>query len=57
VTLSQQQYEAFKEAIENWRDAKQILERMQTLSRQIIFQTLPNPPRRKRWSKSVLGAI
>jgi hypothetical protein len=57
VTLSQQQYEAFKEAIENWRDAKQILERMQTLSRQIIFQTLPNPPPRKRWSKSVLGTI
>jgi len=55
VTLSQQQYEALKEAIENWRDGKQILERMQTLSCQIIFQTLPNPPRRKRLSKRVLG--
>jgi cyclopropane fatty-acyl-phospholipid synthase-like methyltransferase len=57
VALSREQYEALKQAIENWREIQHILQRMQTLSRQIIFVTLPNPPRRKRLSKSVLGLI
>jgi hypothetical protein len=57
VALSQEQYLAMKDAIENWRELKQTLERMQALSRQLIFQTLPNPPRRKRLSSKVLGLI
>src|SRR3990170_3625034 len=57
VALSQQQYAALKQAIENWRDLQQALERMQSLSRQVIFGTLPNPPRRKRLGKRVLGLI
>ena len=57
VALSREQYEALRQAIENWREIKEILERMQALSRQIIFQTLPNPPRRKRLGKKVLGLI
>jgi hypothetical protein len=28
---------------------------MQALSREVIFGTLPNPPRRKRLGKKVLG--
>jgi hypothetical protein len=40
VALSQQQYAALKQAIENWRDLQQILERMQELSREVIFGTL-----------------
>src|SRR5438128_8949428 len=48
VALSEPQYQALKQAIENWRDVQQILQRMQELSREIIFGTLPNPPRRKR---------
>ena len=55
VALSREQYEALKQAIENWRDVQQILQRMQELSREIIFGTLPNPPRRKRLGKKVLG--
>jgi hypothetical protein len=55
VALSREQYLALKQAIENWRQLKDILGRMQALSRQIIFQFLPNPPRRKRLTKSVLG--
>ena len=55
VALSEQQFAALKQAIENWRDVQQILQRMQALSREIIFGTLPNPPRRKRLGKKVLG--
>ena len=57
VALSQEQYEALKQAIENWREAQDILQRMQALSRTVIFGTLPNPPRRKRLGKTVLGLI
>jgi cyclopropane fatty-acyl-phospholipid synthase-like methyltransferase len=57
VALSQEQYLALKEAIANWRQAQTILQRMQALSRQVIFGTLPNPPRRKRLNKRVLGLI
>jgi hypothetical protein len=57
VALSQEQFEALKEAIDNWRQAQEILQRMQALSRQVIFETLPNPPRRKRLGKKVLGLI
>lgn len=57
VALSREQYEALKQAIENWREAQEILQRMQALSREIIFNTLPNPPRRKRLGKKVLGLI
>ncbi len=55
VALSKEQYEALAAAIENWREVKEILQEMQTLSRQVIFETLPNPPRRKRLGKKVLG--
>ncbi len=55
VALSKEQYEALAAAIENWREVKEILQEMQALSRQVIFQTLPNPPRRKRLGKKVLG--
>jgi cyclopropane fatty-acyl-phospholipid synthase-like methyltransferase len=55
VALSREQYQALKEAIANWREAQEILQRMQVLSREIIFGTLPSPPRRKRLGKKVLG--
>jgi len=57
VALSREQYVALKQAIENWHQLQKILGRMQTLSRQVIFQSLPNPPRRKRLTKRVLGII
>jgi hypothetical protein len=55
VALSKEQYQALKQAIENWRELQKTLRRMQALSRQVIFETLPDPPRRKRLSKNVLG--
>lgn len=57
VALSKEQYLALQEAINNWKELERILHQMQVLSRQMIFQTLPNPPRRKRLGKKVLGLI
>src|SRR3989442_3004141 len=55
VALSREQYQALKEAIANWRETQEILQRMQVLSREMIFGTLPSPHRRKRLPKKVLG--
>lgn len=55
VALSQEQYLTLKQAIENWHELQRNLQRMQVLSREMIFKTLPEPPRRKRLSKKVLG--
>ena len=55
VALSKEQYEAMRHAIENWRQLQTALQRMQVLSRQMIFGTLPDTRRRKRLSKKVLG--
>jgi hypothetical protein len=57
VALSKEQYEALRQAIDNWKKLERILHQMQLLSRQMIFEKLPNPPRRKRLGKKVLGLI
>lgn len=57
VALSKEQYEAMKEAIEGWRGVEKILDRMQKLTRQRIFGTLPDTRRRKPLTKKVLGLI
>jgi hypothetical protein len=57
VALSKEQYQVLKEAIDNWRELQETLRRMQALSRQVIFETLPSPPRRKRLGNRVLGLI
>lgn len=57
VALSREQYEALKEAIANWREMEETLERMQQLTRQVIFGTLPDTRRRKPLNKKTLGLI
>jgi len=57
VALSKQQYEWLKSAIANWREKQEIIKEMQRLSRQVLFATVPNPPRRKSLGKRVLGLI
>ena len=57
VALSDEQYQALQAAIRNWKEAQAILQQMQRLSREVIFGTLPHPPRRKRLGKKVLGLI
>ena len=57
VALSKEQYEWLKQAIANWREVQKILRQMQRLSREELFEALPNPRRRKRLGKKVLGVI
>jgi cyclopropane fatty-acyl-phospholipid synthase-like methyltransferase len=57
VALSKEQYEWLKEAIANWRAVQKTLRQMQRLSRAELFESLPNPKRRKRLSKKVLGLV
>lgn len=55
VALSKEQYEWLKQAIANWRTLQRTLRQMQRLSREELFESLPNPRRRKRLGKKVLG--
>jgi hypothetical protein len=57
VALSREQYAWLREAITQWRTVQSTLREMQRLSREVMFTTLPHPPRRKRLGKRVLGLI
>jgi virulence-associated protein VapD len=57
VALSLEQYRWLRQAVDNQRKLERIVGRMQTLSRQILFETVPEVVRRKRLSKKVLGLI
>jgi hypothetical protein len=57
VALSKEQFEWMQAAIAHWREAQAILKEMQRLSRRVLFETVPNPPRRKRLPKKVLGLM
>ena len=57
VALSREQYQWLHTAISNWRQVQQTLKQMQRLSREVLFATVPHPPRRKRLGKKVLGLI
>lgn len=57
VALSKDQYLWLKDAVRNWRSAHQSLLRMEQISRTILFNTLPNPSRRKPLSKKTMGII
>jgi len=55
--LSREQYEWLREAIAQWRTVQSTLREMQRLSREVLFTTVPHPPRRKRLGKKALGLI
>lgn len=55
VALSKEQFEWLAQAIAQWRQVQGTLKEMQRLSRQVLFETVPHPPRRKRLGKKVLG--
>ena len=57
VALSQDQYDWLRLAVANQRKLEKIIRQMQTLSRQILFETVPGVARRKRLGKKVLGLI
>jgi cyclopropane fatty-acyl-phospholipid synthase-like methyltransferase len=57
VALSREQFEWLQAAIAQWREAQRTLKEMQRLSRQVLFETVPNPRRRKKLDKKVLGLM
>lgn len=57
VSLSQEQFEAMKQAVSNQRQLQRTLEQMEKVSRQLLFQTTVDTRRRKPLRKKVLGTI
>jgi hypothetical protein len=57
VALSKEQYEWLQNAITNWKELQRTIKEMQRLSRLVLFETMPHPPRRKKLGKKVLGLI
>lgn len=57
LTLSEEQYQWLREAVENQRKVERVLQQMQHLSRKIMRLKLPNEPRRKRLNPKVLRLI
>ncbi len=57
VSLSQQQFAAMKQAVQNERKLWNTIQQMEKVSRQILFASLPDTRRRKRLAKKVLGTI
>lgn len=55
VALSREQYQWLRDAIRQWRQLQALLKQMQQLSRRVLFETIPGPPRRKRLGKKALG--
>jgi cyclopropane fatty-acyl-phospholipid synthase-like methyltransferase len=55
LALSREQFQWFEAAIAQWRAAQATLKEMQRLSRKVLFDTVPHPPRRKRLNQRVLG--
>lgn len=57
LSLSPEQFRSFKQAIENERRLWRTIQEMEKISRRILFATVPDTRRRKRFSKKVLGLI
>jgi hypothetical protein len=57
VSLSKEQYQWLRRATRNHRQALRLLDKMSRLSRELLFQTIPGVPRRKKLSRKVLGLV
>ena len=57
VALSREQFLALRTAIQNRRALQKTIGQMERLSRQILFETLPDTRRLKPLPKRVLGTI
>lgn len=55
VALSKEQFDAMREAIANWREVQRTLKRMEQITRENIFRSLPDTKRRKPLTKKVLA--
>lgn len=57
VSLSAEQFQSLKQAVDNERRLWKTIQKMEKVSRQILFGNLPDTRRRKRLGKKVLGVI
>jgi hypothetical protein len=57
VSLTLEQFLQMKQATANYRNLRQLLKRMERLSRTILFAQHPHPARHKRLSPKVLGTM
>jgi hypothetical protein len=57
VALSPEQFQSLRQAIENRRALDQTIAKMEKLSRQILFGTLPDTHHHKPLPRKVLGLI
>ena len=57
VALSPEQFQSLRQAIQNRRNLQKTIAKMEKLSCQILFGTLPDTHRRKPLPKAVLGVI
>src|SRR5437867_13360921 len=57
VALSPEQFHSLRIAIQNRRNLQKTIAKMEKLSRQILFSTLPDTHRRKLLQNKVLGVI
>ncbi len=55
VALSAEQFAWLEQAIANQRELSDTLAEMQQITAEHVLHNLPNPPRRKRFSKKRLG--
>jgi Family of unknown function (DUF6788) len=55
LALSRAQFQALRQAIQNRRDLARTIQRMEKLSRQILFATTPDTRRRNSLPRSTLG--
>ena len=55
VALSAEQFAWLQQAVTNQRELWDTLDEMQRITAEHVLQNLPNPPRRKRFSKRRLG--
>jgi len=57
VALGREQFDSLRKAIVNRRHHQKTLAQMERLSRQVLFETLPDTHRRKSLPKKVLTLI
>lgn len=57
LALSREQFLSLRQAVENRRHLQKTIAKMESLSRQILFNTMPDTQRRKSLSKHVLALI
>lgn len=55
VSLTREQFQQMRQAVEHYRQVRGLLQQMERLSRRIIFRRAPHLHRRKRLSAKVLG--